>query len=573
MGIKLSGASIVNSLLGNYVGTDSSGTIAVRNEYAGIWVEDDASDNLIGGKEAGAGNLISGNYSYGLLIAGHNARRNIVQGNRVGTDVSGGNGIKNAIGIEILSASENTIGGSLAGQGNLISGNDQGLVIGAPDFSATDNKVQGNLIGTDVAGSGRLPNTYGVSISYTPGNLIGGPNPGEGNVISGNSNVGVAIAYERAAGNVVQGNLIGTDITGKINLGNGASGVEILEAPGNVVGGSGSQSGNVIGGNGWGVVIHGAYATANGVQGNRIGVDSAGNPLPNISHGVFIYDRASGNLVGGTDAGMPNTIASNGGDGVRVENASTGNALRANSIHDNSGKGIDNVAGGNNELTPPTVRSTGPASGTACPSCTVDVFSDDADEGRTYHGSVTAEASGNWSFPGAVSGPNVTATATDNSGNTSEFSVPFLKGIHDAAALKISLPNEGGSSTPIDVRVQNLGDHSESIGVYADVTPPGGPSNPYGCAPSGRVLATTVTVAPGKKTAVSSASLSFACANAAGAHGKAFTIVAVADAHADDAAACGPGQLQSMPCYNALASDDSNPSNNRMTRSCCKAGQ
>ena len=145
--------------------------------------------------------------------------------------------------------------------------------------------------------------------------------------------------------------------------------------------------------------------------------------------------------------------------------------------------------------------------------------------------------------------------------------------MHDAAALKISLPNDGGASTPIDVRVQNLGDHSEAIGVYADVMPPGGPSNPYGCTPSGRVLATTVTVAPGKKTTVSSANVSFACADAAGARGKAFTVVAVADAHADDAADCGPGQLQSMPCYNALAGDDSNPSNNRMTRSCCKAGQ
>ena len=288
MGIKITGASVSNSLLGNYVGTDSSGTTAVRNLYAGIWVEDDASDNQIGGKEAGAGNLISGNYNYGLAVAGQNARRNIVQGNRVGTDASGGNSIKNAIGIEILSASENTVGGPISGQGNLISGNGQGLVIGAPDFSATGNKVQGNLIGTDVTGSARLPNTdSGVSISYTPGNLIGGPNPGEGNVISGNGDFGVAIVYERAVGNIVQGNLIGTDITGTLELGNGASGVEILEAPGNTVGGSIAQSGNVIAGNGSGVSIHGAYATGNSVQGNRIGVDSAGNALPNIAHGVF----------------------------------------------------------------------------------------------------------------------------------------------------------------------------------------------------------------------------------------------------------------------------------------------
>ena len=228
MGIKITGASVSNSLLGNYVGTDSSGTTAVRNLYAGIWVEDDASDNQIGGKDAGAGNLISGNYNYGLAVAGQNARRNIVQGNRVGTDASGGNSIKNAIGIEILSASENTVGGPISGQGNLISGNGQGLVIGAPDFSATGNKVQGNLIGTDVTGSARLPNTdSGVSISYTPGNLIGGPNPGEGNVISGNGDFGVAIVYERAVGNIVQGNRIGTDRSGQSRLGNLLDGVQI----------------------------------------------------------------------------------------------------------------------------------------------------------------------------------------------------------------------------------------------------------------------------------------------------------------------------------------------------------
>jgi hypothetical protein len=150
---------------------------------------------------------------------------------------------------------------------------------------------------------------------------------------------------------------------------------------------------------------------------------------------------------------------------------------------------------------------------------------------------------------------------------------PTPTGLHDSAALKISLPNDGGASTPIDVRVQNLGDHSESIGVYVDVGPPGGPSNPYGCAPGGRVLETSVTVSPGQKERVSSVNVSFVCADSAGAHGKPFTIVAVADAHADDVASCGPGQLQSMGCFNALASDDSGPSNNRISRSCCRVGE
>ena len=162
--------------------------------------------------------------------------------------------------------------------------------------------------------------------------------------------------------------------------------------------------------------------------------------------------------------------------------------------------------------------------------------------------------------------PTVTATATPTP-------TPTPIGVHDAAALKISVPNEGGATTPIEARVQNKGDHTETLGVYADAIPPGGPSNPYGCAPSGRIIETTMTLEPGKKTTVSSADFAFTCADAAGARGQRFTIVALVDAHADDLAACGPGQLQSMACFNALANDDSGPSNNRISRTCCRVGE
>ena len=74
--------------------------------------------------------------------------------------------------------------------------------------------------------------------------------------------------------------------------------------------------------------------------------------------------------------------------------------VRANSIHSNGGKGI--LSSGPR----PTITSAGSAAGTACANCIVDVFSDNADEGRVYHGSALANASGNWSFPGAVVGPN-----------------------------------------------------------------------------------------------------------------------------------------------------------------------
>jgi hypothetical protein len=61
-------------------------------------------------------------------------------------------------------------------------------------------------------------------------------------------------------------------------------------------------------------------------------------------------------------------------------------------------------------------------SGTACPNCIVEIFSDPDDQGLVYEGSIQADADGNFSFQGTVQGPMVTATGTDLLGNTSQFS-------------------------------------------------------------------------------------------------------------------------------------------------------
>ena len=102
------------------------------------------------------------------------------------------------------------------------------------------------------------------------------------------------------------------------------------------------------------------------------------------------------------------------------------NTIRRNSIYSNAGKGIETTNGGNNMLAAPviiTVTETS-VSGTACPGCTVEVFSDAEDEGRVYEGSTIADASGAFTFSkgSPLTGPNITATATDSDGNTSEFS-------------------------------------------------------------------------------------------------------------------------------------------------------
>jgi len=142
---------------------------------------------------------------------------------------------------------------------------------------------------------------------------------------------------------------------------------------------------------------------------------------------------------------------------------------------------------------------------------------------------------------------------------------PTPTGFHDAELRKINgapqvpLPNSKG----LTVKVRNNSDHTENIGVYVDIVPPGGITNPFGCTPFGRVIETVVTVAPTQSVDVT-VTLSFDCADRAGAQGQSYTVTAVADDHADDLGACGPGMLMSVTCFNALADDDSVASNNRL---------
>src|SRR5207248_7010049 len=133
-----------------------------------------------------------------------------------------------------------------------------------------------------------------------------------------------------------------------------------------------------------------------------------------------------------------NIIANNGGYGIAVKGASaTGNTLRQNSAHSNSLGSIQLSNGGNAGISPPTITSG--VGGTACASCIIDVYSDAGSDATRYQSFTTADGAGNWSFTGGVAGPNVTATATDSSGNTSELSSP---------GFAITLGDLAGQGTP-----------------------------------------------------------------------------------------------------------------------------
>ena len=312
-----------NTVVGNFIGTDVSGTIILGNTGPGVGIYSGAHNNIIGGSIAGEGNIISGN-GIGVGIDGSGSDSNAVLGNLIGADISGTDAIPNDHGVVITGgAKSNTIGGIASGAGNLISGNKyKGIEINGN--GSDRNIVLGNLIGTNVYGVMALPNADGMAIyGGAKSNIIGGKVPGAGNLISGNAGqwgAGIIIAEPGTDSNLVLGNKIGTGKGGTYAIGNRNDGVNINNGPKhNQIGGSDSLAGNLISGNGdpavqWsGIGISIWNSDSNLVRGNIIGLDVSGtSAVPNLTHGVSIGGGGRYNIIGGLSPEERNVISGNG---------------------------------------------------------------------------------------------------------------------------------------------------------------------------------------------------------------------------------------------------------------------
>ncbi len=339
-GVEIRGVCDANVIQGNFIGTNATGTDSLGNLDNGVRIVNGPANTVVGGTVAGARNIISGNQGTGVVITSATATNSLVQGNYIGTDVTGTVALGNIFnGIEVTDAPNNTVGGTEVGAGNLISGNQlDGIFVSGT--SAANNRIQGNLIGTDVSGSSGLGNgQVGVYLFAAPNNTIGGTATGTRNVISANGSTGLTLD-QSGGSNLVQGNFIGTDLTGTVALGNGDVGVIITDAGTNTIGGSSAAAANVISGNtDDGIFISGASELTT-ILGNLIGTQANGiDPLGNGGDGI---DLSSSNpvshiLIGGTSG---NTIAFNGARGVFVSGG-TGNLILSNSIFSNTGLGID----------------------------------------------------------------------------------------------------------------------------------------------------------------------------------------------------------------------------------------
>jgi hypothetical protein len=465
-GVSIINGAGSNMVTANFLGVDATGTRSLGNTQNGVNIDARSGFNSV------TANLITGNLQAGVSIA-HNSNSNFVQGNLIGTKMNGTEALGNATGgVVIFESSNNTIGGTGFRAGNVISGNSQsGVTITSMANPAQGNVVQGNLIGTDVSGTLDLGNhERGVFVNGGRQNFIGGTTAGARNIISGNDFEGVLI-IANATNNLVQGNYIGTDITGTRALGNALDGVFVQNVTFTFVGGTVPGAGNVISGNGGhGVHIFDTLAHDTLVQRNLIGTQKDGaSPLGNGLDGVFLKN-ASNNQIGGTDPLAGNTIAFNAGNGVTVganaSDTSTGNAILSNSIFSNGKLGIDLANDGvtqnhassptqgpnsfqnspvivsvtfNSALTTTTIQGT--LTSTATSTFMLQLFASPvADpsgfgEGKTLFGAttVTTNASGTVAFtitatPAILIGQRITATATLLAGanmvprDTSEFS-------------------------------------------------------------------------------------------------------------------------------------------------------
>jgi hypothetical protein len=379
----------LNRVEKNRIGTNPAGGAALANGRTGVWLHDGPSQNVIGGLQAGDGNVISGNAQVGVLVS--QAQQNKIYGNIIGLDQAGRAGLSNkASGIYILDSSHDTeVGNSTPTSRNVISSNsvdgihitdsdrvrifnawigldgrgasafpnqeDGILVEGASNGTivggvAAGNVISGNTghgihlkgtgvvnttisankVGLDAPGTSEQPNQGdGIRIEQAQTAKVGGFGPA-GNTLSGNQNAGISLQGQ-AQGITIMGNLIGLDAAGKTVFRNHGNGVEVLDGSNGIVIGTAI---NYIAGNaGEGIRVAGSATQNVKIEGNVIGLDRAFVAQGNLGNGILVEDGASGVFIGPQLGRFVNVIGSNEGFGILASGTDThGVEIRSNFI-------------------------------------------------------------------------------------------------------------------------------------------------------------------------------------------------------------------------------------------------
>jgi hypothetical protein len=373
---------------------------------------------------------------HGIKIAGPFAQFNIIRGCMIGNDGWTDLGNKlDAISI-VEQAAYNTIGGTGANAANVLAGNERfGILLHG---GAHSNLISGNRVGISMQGSALLNfgglydcgvaictrGGIGIRIVDAPKNVIGTSEPGGGNIISANHAVAIHVIGKSAHSTIIQGNHFVTDLEDTQYLPERyrSAAIMIHGADFNLIGGIAPGSGNYIDGywRDYCVIIEGSH---NQVQGNIL----TPSPIPFEVAPVNAAIDIDGfqNLVGGYESGAGNSVSGRNGFGVRVWREAQGNQVRGNRIYDNVLKPIHVPYLG--KLGQPLIETLYPVTGTAPPCGEVDLFVSGGDDCEDFLGAVPVDACGRFTSGidlAPYAGMNLTATATDADGNTSEVTFP-----------------------------------------------------------------------------------------------------------------------------------------------------
>ena len=267
------------TIRGNFIGVEPDGTTA--NPNGDVGVETEAAGTKIGGTNPGDRNLIGGNASDGIFV-GPDASGATIQGNRIGTNAAGTGAVPNSLGsgnpaVDVEFSDHITIGGLNPGEGNLISGNDE---IGIGVIVSSAILIQGNLVGTDVTGGIALANNS-AGIDFEDGQDV----TIDGNLVSGNAEIGIGVIGSSQV--TIRKNKVGTDIGGTLAIPNGLSGgfegVAIANSDHLTLGGPTASDGNLISGNAAAGVfirpVFGPALSAITIQNNKVGTNATGRHL------------------------------------------------------------------------------------------------------------------------------------------------------------------------------------------------------------------------------------------------------------------------------------------------------
>lgn len=482
IGLRIVAGADGTHVTGNMIGTDASGSSGIGNNYRGVSIENASLNSL-------QGNLISGNGltggGAGVAITG--GADNRVEGNRIGTNRAGTLAIPNAhYGVALLDTDRASI------LRNLISGNTICGLYASP--GSTHMLAQGNLVGSDIGGATPIPNaSCGVAASGESGSLIGGTEAGQGNLILGNL-VGISVASTGPLPGeplTIQGNTV-TDntyigihvlVTQDVQIGGSAPGAgnvitgnagginftepaSFIRVQGNRIGvrADGTPDGNQR----YGIFITGTNNLIGGTEpgeGNEIAHTTSGPGIHVLGNAMFVTEgnRFLGNSIHDNAAlGIELSAVSPGWDGVTPNDPGDADG-GANALQN-----FPVLASATTDGATTTIGGT--LNSASNQAYRVEFFANPAchaygyGEGERYLGfvEVVTDGAGNASFtatglPLTAPGEVMTGTATDLlSGNTSEFSA--------CATVAFS------AAAPIVAAIETLSDDVDALVVSGDLT-------------------------------------------------------------------------------------------------------